>query len=244
MGCQPLGCPRPLRTRTSHVIPTNIGRPKTHEAASNIETFLGSNRTVRNFLSFPAFLSSHILNRPQEKPAASPPPPVAPRAPPSAPEQAEPAPAPLPNGDSDPIGDGWEDPITVQPPTWDDEPQVKPPPEDAWSSPVQTEEDVQDEPPTPLSEEESVPEIPASVPSEPVPVPQPAEEPVTAPAPSKSPASIPPRSSAASYRSVNKYKATDQAVVMPTSGFNLGLEKVGMQFGSLSLGGDVIEPSP
>lgn len=200
-------------------------------------------RSEISVLLYPPFPSSYMLNRPQEKPAAVPPPPVAPRVPPSAPEQAEPSPAPLTNGDSDPIGDGWEDPITVQPPTWDDEPQVKPPPEDAWSSPVQTEEDVQDETPAFLSEEEPLPEIPASVPSEPAPVPQqPAEEPAAAPAPSKSP--VPPRSSAASHRSVNRYKATDQAVVMPTSGFNLGLEKVGMQFGSLSLGGDIIEPSP
>ena len=108
---------------------------------------------------------------------------------------------------------------------------------------MQTQPDVEDESPAPLPQEELAPEIPVPVPSEPVPASQPpVEEPVISPAPSKSP--VPPRSSAASHRSANKYKATDQAVVMPSSSFNPGLEKVGMQFGSLSLGGDVIEPSP
>jgi hypothetical protein len=42
-----------------------------------------------------------------------------------------------------------------------------------------------------------------------------------------------------------KYKGIDQAVVMPLStGFTPGLDKIGMQFGSLSLGGDAIEPTP
>ena len=163
---------------------------------------------------------------------------------PSAPELSASIPAPFPNADSDPIGDGWEDPITVEPPTWDDEPQVKPPPEDAWSSPVQTQPDVQDESTISLPQEELAPEIPAPVPSEPVLTPQSPEEPVTLPPPSKSSVSVPPRSSAASHRSANKHKATDQAVVMPSSSFNPSLEKVGMQFGSLSLGGDVVEPSP
>lgn len=196
------------------------------------------------FSSLPESPSSYIFRRPQEKPAVAPPPPVAARVPPSVLEPAEPALAPLANSDSDLIGDGWEDPITVQPPTWDDEQQVKPPPEGAWSSPVQTQPEVQDEAPVHLPQEEPTPEIPALVPSDPVSVPQqPTEELVAVPAPSKSPVSIP-RSSAASHRSANKYKAIDQAVVMPTSSFNPGLEKVGMQFGSLSLGGDVIESSP
>lgn len=244
MGCEPLGCTRPLDICTCYIIHLNISS-KAHEATSNVETFLGSNCTVSNSFFSPRIPSSHIFHRLQEKPAAAPLPPVAPRVPPSVPEPAEPAPAPFTNGDPDLTDDGWEDPITVQPPTWDDEQQVKPPPEVAWSSPVQTQSDVQDETLAPLPEEEPAPEISAPVLSEPVPTPQqPAEEPVTAPTPSKSPVSVPPRSSTASHRSATKYKVIDQAVVMPTSSFNPGLEKVGMQFGSLSLGGDVIEPSP
>ena len=232
-----MGRTRPLGT-------PNIRCSQAYQAASNVKALLGSNSAVCfSFFSL-AFFPSPI-HRPQEKPGVAPPPPASRPPPPSAPEPAAPAPEPLLNGDSDLTGDGWEDPTTVQPPTWDDEPQVKPPPtEGAWSSPVQTQPDVQDETPAPLPEEEPAPEIPPSPPYEPVPPPpQPAEEPVIAPAPSKSPVSVPPRS-AASHRSANKYKATDQAVVMPSSSFNPGLEKVGMQFGSLSLGGDVIEPSP
>ncbi|KAG9311012.1 hypothetical protein JVU11DRAFT_8908 [Chiua virens] len=163
-------------------------------------------------------LSWAQIARPQEKPPVALPPAAAPRVPPaSVPESSEFVPA-----------------LSVTQTL-----QVTPPPEDAWSSSVHTQSDVQDEIPAVSPQEDSVPEIPASVPSEPSPVPQQlAEELVTAPTPSKSPVSIPARSSAASHRSASRFKATDQAVVMPTSGFNPGLEKVGMQFGSLSLGGD------
>ncbi|KIJ18208.1 hypothetical protein PAXINDRAFT_167463 [Paxillus involutus ATCC 200175] len=195
-------------------------------------------------------LSWAQIARPHEKPTVAPTlavaPPVAPA--PSAPESVEPAPAPLLNGDSEPVSEGWEEPTTVQPPTWDDEPQVKPPPEDAWISPVLTQpdiqDDLQDDLPSPVLQEEFVSEIPVPPPSEPVQPQPPVEEPVVAPTPSKSPVSILTRSSVASHRGAGRFKATDQAVVMPTSSFTPGLDKVGMQFGSLSLGGDVIEPSP
>ena len=44
----------------------------------------------------------------------------------------------------------------------------------------------------------------------------------------------------AAHRGSAKFK-TDQAVVMPSSSFGSGIEKVGMQFGSLSLGGDDLD---
>jgi hypothetical protein len=60
-----------------------------------------------------------------------------------------------------------------------------------------------------------------------------------APTRSKSPVSL---SSRPAVR--GKYKGIDQAVVMPSSTvFTPGLDKVGMQFGSLSLDGDAIEPT-
>ena len=246
----PLGVPAPGVHKTTpppHLTlqPSQHQLPQDPQSCQQPRNFLGLRLHGLTFIFFSTPSPSlYIFNRPQEKPAVAPPP-VAPSAPPPVSEPAEPAPAPLTNDDSDLIGDGWEDPITVQPPTWDDEPQVKPPPEDAWSSPVQVQADIQDETPSPLPQEEPAPEISTHVPSDPAPAPQqPAEDPIPAPTPSRSPVSVPPRSSAASHRSVNRYKATDQAVVMPTSGFNPGLEKVGMQFGSLSLGGEVIEPSP
>jgi hypothetical protein len=45
------------------------------------------------------------------------------------------------------------------------------------------------------------------------------------------------RPAAAPHRNSARYKTTDQPVVMPSS-FGANVEKVGMQFGSLGLGGD------
>ena len=45
------------------------------------------------------------------------------------------------------------------------------------------------------------------------------------------------RPAVVSHRSSARYKTIDQPVVMPSS-FGQGIEKVGMQFGSLSLGGE------
>jgi hypothetical protein len=45
------------------------------------------------------------------------------------------------------------------------------------------------------------------------------------------------RAAAVSHRSGARYKLTDQPVVMPSS-FGASVEKVGMQFGSLGLGGE------
>jgi hypothetical protein len=43
------------------------------------------------------------------------------------------------------------------------------------------------------------------------------------------------RPAASSHRSSARYKVTDQPVTLPLS-FGAGIEKVGMQFGSLSVG--------
>lgn len=57
---------------------------------------------------------------------------------------------------------------------------------------------------------------------------------VTTATPSPTLAGRPP---AVPHRSSARYKTTDQPVVMPSS-FGAGVEKVGMQFGSLGLGGE------
>jgi hypothetical protein len=181
--------------------------------------------------------------RPQEKVVvASPPVPApAPSVAPPAPEPIleHPSPQPAVHGDAELASEGWEDPTTIQPPEWDDEPQFQTqiqPPADVrvTSQPLSTPE------PEPVSQ----PEEPAA------PAPQPIHVPVLSALPAqiqkqdgptrtKSPVSL---SSRSAIR--NKYKGTDQAVVMPMStGFTPGLDKIGMQFGSLSLGGDVIEPA-
>lgn len=85
--------------------------------------------------------------------------------------------------------------------------------------------------------------------------PTPAPEPVSAePPPSAQPALQEPepaakhivpavqmRPSSAAYRLSARFK--DQPVVMPNN-FSAGLEKVGMQFGSLSLGGEDFDSQP
>lgn len=79
--------------------------------------------------------------------------------------------------------------------------------------------------------------------------PEPSQEPATAvPAPApeeRAPTPAKPRPAAVSHRSSARYNKTiDQPVVMPSS-FGSGIEKVGMQFGSLSLGGEsLFDSSP
>ncbi|KAJ7689514.1 hypothetical protein B0H14DRAFT_3532770, partial [Mycena olivaceomarginata] len=126
---------------------------------------------------------------------------------------APPVSAPAP--DPEPQETGWEEPTTVQSPSWEEEaPIIKPSTSaaDVWAS---------------------APEEPAPEPLEPQPEPAP---PVASPSPSIKPARQAARASA-------RYKTIDQPVVMPSS-FGSSLEKVGMQFGSLSLGEDSSEPEP
>ena len=122
----------------------------------------------------------------------------------------------------------------MQAPTWDDEPQVKQPP--AVPAPEEPKM-VEPEPqpiaaPAPIAERE-----PATIPSETHLAPA-ASEPVAIPTKPLTPAAH--TRPGAAHRGSAKFK-TDQAVVMPSSSFGSGIEKVGMQFGSLSLGGDDLD---
>jgi len=95
------------------------------------------------------------------------------------------------------------------------------------------------------------------VPSEPSPANEPVSEPIVSlPAPQpkepvggfneaipKHVAPVQVRPSSAGHRHSARFK-TDQAVTLPNN-FGSGLEKVGMQFGSLSIGGDeIVDPKP
>ena len=186
--------------------------------------------------------------RPQEKPI----PPPAPLASTPAPQPVQPAiPAPAPAApvsqpeleqahaeepaapelESTSTSQGWEEPTTVQAPTWDDEPAK---PQATQAAPVEEK---------PKGDE-------AAVPSHSEPVQQPVlsalppqlqasaikTDHVQAPAPVK-PATPAAHTRPTSAAHKHKFK-TDQAVIMPSGGFG-SLEKVGMQFGSLSLGDDL-----
>lgn len=48
-------------------------------------------------------------------------------------------------------------------------------------------------------------------------------------------------SSSAAHRHNARFKVGDQAVVMPTGNYTPNTERIGMQFGSLSLGGDDLD---
>ncbi|KAL4253810.1 RNA polymerase II degradation factor 1 [Abortiporus biennis] len=186
-------------------------------------------------------LSWAQVARPHEK-ATPPPAPVA--APPLSapaptqvsapkPEPVAREPSPPPESQLEAAQAGWEEPTTVQEPTWDNEP--------AAVKPVDvTHDDIK-------PKEEPVPA--------PVPQPEPAPVPVLSALPAQlqtssvkaesSPvASLPikpttPRPSSAAHRHSAKFK-TDQAVILPSGSFGT-VEKFGMQFGSLHIGGDDID---
>ncbi|KAI0830192.1 hypothetical protein BC628DRAFT_1313487 [Trametes gibbosa] len=191
---------------------------------------------------------AQIARKPQEKPtpppaaaAAPAQPPVAPSAPsPPSPQaqQHEPT-SPVEVAEPPSTSTGWEEPTTVQAPTWDDEPRLS---QSVESVPVVEEpKPVQPEPklveePTP---ERAVPAVSPVVPQQPAP-----ESPVALPPKPLTP-SIQARATPVSHRGP-KFKTSDQPVVLPAS-FGSGVEKIGMQFGSLSLGGEDLdshEPAP
>ncbi|KAH9921107.1 uncharacterized protein B0H18DRAFT_1121523 [Fomitopsis serialis] len=191
------------------------------------------------------------IARAQEKPAptSAAPAPVAPPQSISAPAPPPPAVEPLreptpPHVElpAEPQQQGWEEPTTVQAPTWDDEPRVKPVAESWGKDPTP----VLEEPQIVEPEPESTAAPPAVFEREPATVSFEAQlapaaaEPVAIPTKPLTPAAHT-RPGAAVHRGSAKFKTTDQAVVMPSSSFGTGIEKVGMQFGSLSLGGDDID---
>jgi hypothetical protein len=180
------------------------------------------------------------------QPAPQPPVPPAPLEPPR-----EPTPPPTYAQETEPTIEaqttGWEEPTTGQNPPWEDEPQSKSsaPAAEHWDTALE-ETKVHDEampaPPeqSPVLVPESAPEpIPVSIPA-----PQP-KEPVSglSEAIPKHVSPVQARPSSAAHRHSARFK-TDQAVTLPNN-FGSGLEKVGMQFGSLSIGGDeIIDTNP
>jgi hypothetical protein len=192
-------------------------------------------------------------NRPQDKPTH--PPLQTP-----APIPAHPAPEdPLPHS-SDPIvlkhevsHQGWEEPTTVQSPTWDDEPQVKPsvPPAEVWPE-AHKREDQEELPKIPQPEAEDAEGVTLVSPVlEPALEPQQSLPPVQSQEPRTEESAAPPtpkhtRPLATSHRNSARYnpRTIDQPVVLPSS-IGSGIEKFGMQFGSLSLGGEsLFDSSP
>lgn len=132
-------------------------------------------------------------------------------------------------------------------PTWDDEPQaqVPAPSTDAWETPA-TE-------PEPEPDSELVETTAEPVAEAPLPAPEQASVPSAFPAQlglqQQKPASpvVPPAKpvTPVSYarsltRPGNRFKATDQPVVMPST-FGSSVEKLGMQFGSVGLSDDTPE---
>lgn len=202
--------------------------------------------------------------RPHEKPSPTP----APAPPTPAPSTPAPAAYPIPLAaaptatvpEVETSTRGWEEPTTVQAPTWDDEPSkpsATPVPE-AWppaseppsKPPSDAPKAAEPEPVSvrPKEVEESTPAqelVPEKTKAEPAPQPVPAQvtpifiaQSAATPSPKLSS-----RPAAASHRSSARYKVTDQPVVMPNS--FASVEKVGMQFGSLNLGGEsVLESAP
>ncbi|KAI0351591.1 hypothetical protein OH77DRAFT_1506392 [Trametes cingulata] len=180
---------------------------------------------------------AQIARKPQEKPAPAPAPVSA--APPAAPSVPTPSPPQVQQSESAPAepvepattSTGWEEPTTVQAPTWDDEPRSSQPAESvpaveeakpAQPEPATVEEPVPAAAVSPVVQQQPSPESPAPLPSKPL------------------TPSIQTRPTPISHRTNPKYKTTDQPVVLPAS-FGSGVEKIGMQFGSLSLGGEDLD---
>ncbi|KAI9508034.1 hypothetical protein F5148DRAFT_1284497 [Russula earlei] len=174
--------------------------------------------------------------------------PVPPLPLPSAPLEPprEPTPPPAPTQDdelSSEAQSGWEEPTTAKSPPWEDEPQPKPPASaaESWDATPAEESKVFDQATPPSPEPAPAPEpVPA-----PIAVSLPAPEPVVGlgEAIPKHVTPVQARPSSAAHRHSARFK-TDQAVTLPNN-FGPGLEKVGMQFGSLSIGGDeIVDPKP
>jgi hypothetical protein len=128
---------------------------------------------------------------------------------------------------------GWEEPTTIQQPPWDDEPQSKQSitKAEAWVPPEVKQK--QEFPPVEPSEPPSAAER-----HEPVLSALPAQIQQQESSRSSTPSAGGKRPLSAAHRNSAKFKVTDQAVVMPNSSFTPAAEKLGMQFGSLGLGGD------
>ena len=197
-------------------------------------------RSQGRFLSKSFCLLTHSDIRPHEKLASAPPAPSVVSA------QSASASPPAPDSEQ-PQQTGWEEPTTVQAPVWEEEPpnpSISTP--DSWTAAEEPhEQNLEQEQPLPAEMEEAdktpapsqQEEAPAPKEVEPQP-PVPIQPPVLVPVAATPSPKLAGRSTASSHRI--RHKTTDQPVVMPNS-FGATIEKVGMQFGSLSLGGDSLD---
>jgi hypothetical protein len=153
--------------------------------------------------------------------------------------QSEPIlPPPEPESGSTETHSGWEEPTTVQSPSWDDEPQLKTSiKQDPWhpSSSPPPAELPRDEVPSADSKE-----LQAQENREPILSALPAQVQQQEASRSSTPSTSGKRPPTATHRSNARFKTSDQAVVMPNSSFSTTTDKIGMQFGSLTLAGDDI----
>ena len=191
------------------------------------------------------FYLSDQTHSPQEKSAPTPPPAFgqpqstpASAPPPGLPEQPPKVKEVIPPSESEsPVPTAWEEPTTVQESTWEEElqePIVQTQPELA---PVLEPELQAEEPPSPPSPESAPPKV-----QEPVLSALPVQVQIQEVERSSTPTSAVKRpSSSTAHRHNARFKTGDQPVVMPSGNYTPNTEKIGMQFGSLSLGGDDID---
>ena len=139
---------------------------------------------------------------------------------------------------------GWEEPTTMEGPTWDDSKQLSA--AETWTD---SRLDIINDEAVPVTSEsqlealelaqiavEPIGDAKQDSPSTSAPLKVTASSPSNRPQPIATPSpKLSSRPAATSHRSSAKYKVTDQPVTLPLS-FGVGIEKVGMQFGSLSVG--------
>ncbi|PPQ98655.1 hypothetical protein CVT24_004153 [Panaeolus cyanescens] len=206
-------------------------------------------------------LSWAQIARPQEKPAPVAPAPPAPAPPTAATAPTPPTvPAPVPATEPEPVvqPNGWEEPTTVENPSWEEEPQppkapeawpaaTEPPSEPAPSEPAQSpvvevKPEVVEEKAPP--EPEPVPEVKSDLKAvSPLPATAQATAVLAEPAVAATPSPKLNRPAVGFNRSAVRHKIPDQPVTLPIS-FGSGIEKVGMQFGSLGLSDDAPTKEP
>ena len=232
---KPNGTPSPaVRSKPLTPVPGLPKQPSKTPATSGL-SWADVVRCVPLSQRRPDHLPNQIYS-PQEKPAPTPPASVqlpltpAPVHPPGLPEQPPKAEEViLPLEPEPPVPTAWEEPTTVQESTW----------EEHHTPAVETQHEILSAPePEPKFEE--LPKSPS-----PKPAPPQAQEPVRSVLPAqiqnqeveRSSTPTVKRPSSAAQRHTSKFRIGDQAVVMPN--YTLSTEKLGMQFGSLSLGDDI-----
>lgn len=174
----------------------------------------------------------------QEKPI--PPPVVAPVV-----TQSFVPPPPAPEPETELQEQSREELTTVQPPVWDDEPQVQVPTSlrtDSWGHSEESSAIPQPYEEPSLAPEPEIPPAPSALPVQLHNNQKSDTAHSLAPAKPATPSSVGKPTSAA-HRNNARFKTSDQPVVMPTSSFGTVMDKIGMQFGSVSLEGDDVPES-